>query len=486
MSSYDDPRWYEQPGQQGQADQPQEQKQQPNADIYRSYLPQNNDSAQPLQREPAYIPDKQTPQDIDTEPRPGRRSFGRIFGQVVVIGALIVIAYIGGWFSHQIYSTSFNASDESRSYANLIQQAWFTIDQNYVDRKAINYKQMSYKAIQQMVAVLNDKGHTRFETPEEVAAENQQLSGNYTGIGIYLRQDPTNKQLSVISTIPGSPAEKAGFKPNDILLAVNGTDVQGKDTAFVSNLIHGDAGTKVTVKIKRPSTGQTLNLTAVRANIKVQNVILHYIPESHIAHIQVVQFADGVTDQLKAALAQAKKDGATKIILDLRDNPGGYLQEAIDTASLFMKSGNVLLEQDSKGNRTPYAVNGDPLDTRSPLVILVNNNSASAAEIVSGSLQDNHRATLIGTKTFGTGTVLQQFKLSDGSALLLGTSEWLTPNGKFIRGNGITPNIIVQPGSRQTPLTPNEENESKLTEKQILAAGDAQLDAAINFLNKTK
>ena len=484
MSSYDDPRWYEQPGQQGQTGQPQGPNQQSNADIYRSYLPQ--DQNQPFPSGATYLPDNQKPQDMNTEPRPRHRSFGRIFGQVVVVGALIVIAYIGGWFSHQIYSTSFNASDQSRSYANLIQQAWFTIDQNYVDRKAINYKQMSYQAIQQMVAVLNDKGHTRFETPEEVAAENQQLSGNYTGIGIYLRQSTTTKQLSVIATIPGSPAEKAGFKPNDILLAVNGTNVQGKDTAFVSNLIHGDPGTSVTVKIKRPSTGQTLNLTAIRATIKVQNVILHYIPESHIAHIQVVQFASGVTDQLKAALTQAKKDGATKIILDLRDNPGGYLQEAIDTASLFMKDGNVLLEQDSKGNRTPYAVNGNPLDTSSPLVVLVNGNSASAAEIVSGSLKDNHRATLIGTKTFGTGTVLQQFKLSDGSAILLGTSEWLTPNGNFIRDNGITPNMVVQIGAQQAELTPNVENESKLTEKQILAAGDTQLNAAISFLNKTK
>jgi carboxyl-terminal processing protease len=151
-----------------------------------------------------------------------------------------------------------------------------------------------------------------------------------------------------------------------------------------------------------------------------------------------------------------------------------------------MKDGNVLLEQDSKGNRTPYPVNGSPLDTSSPLVVLVNGNSASAAEIVSGSLKDNHRATLIGTKTFGTGTVLQQFKLSDGSALLLGTSEWLTPNGNFIRDNGITPNMVVQIGAQQAELTPNVENESKLTEKQILAAGDTQLNAAINFLNKTK
>jgi carboxyl-terminal processing protease len=191
-----------------------------------------------------------------------------------------------------------------------------------------------------------------------------------------------------------------------------------------------------------------------------------------------------VSNQLRDAIQQAKKLGAHKIILDLRENPGGYLSEAVDTASEFMKTGNVLLEQDSSGKRTPYAVTGSTIDTSDPIAVLINGDTASAAEIVSGALQDNKRAILIGVKTFGTGTVLEEYSLSDGSAILLGTQEWLTPNGSFIRDNGIHPNIEVKQPANANILTPNDENAGKMNEQQILAGGDNQLVAAIHYLEK--
>ena len=199
-------------------------------------------------------------------------------------------------------------------------------------------------------------------------------------------------------------------------------------------MLKGDLGSQITLTLKRHGVQEPIIVHITRSQIQVPNVLFHYIAEDHIAHIQVVQFTDGVSGQLKDALVKAKSMGAKKIILDLRENPGGYLSEAINTASMFMEHGNVLLEQDSSGRRTPISVNGNTIDTTSTLVVLVNENSASAAEIVSGSLQDNGRAVIIGQQTFGTGTVLQQFPLSDGSAILLGTQEWLTPKGKFIRG----------------------------------------------------
>jgi carboxyl-terminal processing protease len=168
----------------------------------------------------------------------------------------------------------------------------------------------------------------------------------------------------------------------------------------------------------------------------------------------------------------------------LRDNPGGYLQEAINTASEFMDSNKtVLIEQDSTGNRQFDKVNGQTTDTTDSIVVLVNHNTASAAEIVSGALKDNHRATVIGTTTFGTGTVLQEFDLSDGSAILLGTSEWLTPDGQFIRDKGITPNIVVNLNPNAIELTPDIENQQNMNEQQILSSGDAQLVAAIKYLD---
>jgi len=234
--------------------------------------------------------------------------------------------------------------------------------------------------------------------------------------------------------------------------------------------------------VQRPATQQMLTLRVTGPEITEPNVIVHYIPEAHIAHIQIVQFAKGVSDQLKAALIEEKKLGATSIILDLRDDPGGYVQEAIDTASEFMARGNVLLEQDSRGQRTPYPVSGNAVNTTIPIVVLVNNNTASAAEILLGALQDNNRAIIVGTTTFGTGTVLQEFDLADGSAILLATGEWLTPKGHFLRDLGITPNIDVPLRTNIIPLTPNAENAEHLTEQQILSSGDAQMVAAIHYL----
>jgi carboxyl-terminal processing protease len=464
VSNYNDPRWHEQP-------KPDEW-----------YVPSPDDQFSPTSAPDAHTSiQQQTSTEVTTPDR--RRRFGRIFGQIVVITALMIIAFLGGWFSHQAYTnTSFNPGDQSKSYANLIQQAWNVVDQNYVDRKAVNYKEMSYQAIRAMLDVLQDKGHTRFLTPQDIQAEKQQLSGTLVGIGVYLRQDPKSKQLIITSTIPGAPAEKAGLKRGDVIVAVNGASTVGRDINAVSSLIEGPVGTNVSVTVKRPSKNETLTFTMKRAEIKVPNVILHYIPENHIAHIQIAQFSAGVSDQLKDALNKAKNLGAKSIILDLRDDPGGYLQEAINVASEFIGKGNVLLEQDSTGQRTPQPVNGHPLDTTIPIVVLTNANTASAAEIVSGAMQDNHRAIIMGVKTFGTGTVLDEFDLSDGSAILLGTSEWLTPNGHFIRNLGINPNIEVNLNPNINPLTPNDENQGNMTLQQILSSGDTQLVGAIRYL----
>lgn len=464
MNRYDDPSWDEE-----QQNTHSSSPQQPAYSDFNSQYAMNNGTYS--QQPPPPVQD---------------RDYRRMVRQILVVAALLIIAFLGGWFSHQVFGNSFNQNDKSRAYAQLFQQAWTTIDQNYVDRKAVDYQKMSYAAIQAMVDSLHDTGHTRFLTPTEVQAENQQLSGTFTGVGLYLHQDKTSKQLIVTSPIPGSPAEKAGFKPGDVIIAVNGVNTTGKDLAAVKSLIQGKAGTSVAITVQRSGLSQPITIHVTRAEIKVPNVIMHYIAQDHIAHIQIVQFADGVSEQLKNALNQAKKMGATKIILDLRDDPGGYLNEAINTASDFVKSGNVLLEQDSTGQRTPVPVTGNTIDTTDPIVILENSNTASAAEIVTGALKDNHRATVIGDPaTFGTGTVLQEFPLADGSAILLGTQEWLTPDGQFIRDKGITPSspgLVVKLDPNTSPLTPEDENAGNMTEQQILNGGDAQLVKAIRFL----
>lgn len=474
MSKYDDPSWYE--NQPAHNQNPDGQIPHDDFDHY-PFLPsqdstQSQDNTNPPHRETSH---------------PRQRSLEK----ALAVAVLIVVAFIGGWFSHQYFGNAFiTQSSQSRQYEQLFQEAWNKIDQNYVDRKAVNYQKLSYAAINAMVQTLGDTGHTRFMDPKTVQDENQQLSGKFTGIGIYLHQDPTTKKLIVTSPIPGSPAEKAGIKHNDQIIAVNGTNVVGKDVNAVSALIQGKDGTTVNITIQRPGESQTRTFTITRSEIQVPNVLSYYIPEDHTIHIQVLQFADGVSNQVKEQLLQAKSKGATKIVLDLRDNPGGYLNEAINMTSLFVKNGNVLLQEDSSGNKTPMAVTGNPIDTTSKMVVLINGNSASAAEIVAGAIKENNRATLIGETTFGTGTVLQQFDLSDGSALLIGTQEWLTPQGHFIRKDslhpdgGIHPNIVQQQPSNAPDLSPNDESQNNMILQQILNSGDLQLKAALEFLSK--
>jgi carboxyl-terminal processing protease len=464
VSRYDDPRWYEEP----QLNQPVPQKPAYD-DLNSAYIAANNT-----------LPDgSRTAYTLPEE----SRSY-KIVRQILIGSTLVILAFLGGWFSHQYFGTALAQNSQSQKYEQLFQQAWNVVDQNYVDRKAVNYQTMSYAAINAMVASLHDKGHTYFLTPDQSKAFDQQYSGKFVGIGISLGQDPTSQKFIIHSTVPGSPAEKAGIRRNDVILSVNGTSTQGKTLDDVTALLTGTAGTTVTLTIQHQGAAQPQTLHIVRAEITQQNVIMHYIAQDHIADIQIVQFADGVSDQLKTSITQAKSMGATKIILDLRNNGGGVVQEAINTVSDFEKSGNVYLEKDSSGSISPVPVTGDTLDTKIPLVILVNENSASAAEIVPGALQASGRATLIGATTFGTGTVMNRFDLSDGSVLWIGVEEWLTPKGQFIRDKGITPNISVKMPANGSILFPNDENDQKMTLQQILSSGDSQLDKAIQYLQQ--
>ncbi|HEY1352825.1 MAG TPA: S41 family peptidase [Ktedonobacteraceae bacterium] len=454
---YDDPRWYE----------PEKQEQQ-------TFPPATHD---PDGTAPPAVNVQVALDETDVRRR-------RILTQVIITIAFMAIAFLGGWFSHQVYTSSlFSPGSQSQKYANLIQQAWSVIDQDFVDRKAINYQQMSYDAIKSMLGDLGDTGHTRFLTPQEVKAEQQQLSGTFAGVGIYIQQNTKTRDITISSTIPGAPAQKAGLQRGDIIIEVNGKNVVGLDLSAVQPLIEGPAGTTVAITVRRPASNRVLTFQITRAQIQVPNVVLHYIPENHTAVIQIVQFSNGVSDQLKTLILQAKKDGATHIILDLRNNPGGYLQEAINTASEFMARGTILIEQDGSGKQTKYPVTGQTVDTGIAMVVLVNQNTASAAEIVSGALQDNGRALIMGTPTFGTGTVLQEYDLSDGSAILLGISEWLTPNGHFIRKDKIQPNTGFRlPMDTELVLTPDVMNQANMSRAQILKSGDIQLIKAIEYL----
>jgi carboxyl-terminal processing protease len=363
---------------------------------------------------------------------------------------------------------------------DLINQAYQVIQRNYVDRSAVDQTKLEYGAISGMVDALGDTGHSRFLSPEMVKAENNFTKGEFEGIGA----EVTTKdgQVVIVTPMDGSPAQAAGVKPGDIIVKVDGVDMTGLGINEVVSKVLGPAGTKVTLTLQDPQTGAVRDVTITRAKINIQNVTWNMLPGTQVAHLKIAAFSNGVTKDLQAALQQIQAAGATGIVLDLRNDPGGLLDEAVGVTSQFLGSGNVLLIKDAQGKEQSIPVKEGGLAVNMPLVVLVNQGTGSAAEIVAGAIQDAHRATLIGETTFGTGTVLNFFDLSDGSQILLATEEWLTPNGRVIWHQGIAPDVSVSIPSDVIPLMPSMEK--SMTAAQLQSSLDAQLLKAIDELSK--
>jgi carboxyl-terminal processing protease len=360
----------------------------------------------------------------------------------------------------------------------LMAEAWDTIQEQYVDRSALQPRELTYGAISGMADSLGDTGHSRFLSPEMLREEHDFTQGELEGIGAEVQMKEGH--AVIVAPIDNSPAQKAGLQPGDIILKVNGENVTGLPLDQVVERIQGPAGTSVTLTILSPATEQTRDITLVRAHIALQSVTWARVPGTSVAHVRIVAFSDGATKELRQALTDMQKQELGALVLDLRSNPGGLLNEAVDTASQFLSSGNVLLEKNAQGETEPVPVQSGGVATETPLVLLINGGTASAAEIVAGALQDAERATLVGETTFGTGTVLSEFRLSDGSALLLATEEWLTPKGRTIWHVGITPDVAVSLPADVAPLLPSAE--AGMTPAQLQSAGDTQLLRALSLL----
>jgi carboxyl-terminal processing protease len=240
----------------------------------------------------------------------------------------------------------------------------------------------------------------------------------------------------------------------------------------------------VKLTILNLKTSTTKDVTLTRASITVQNVTWHLLPGSTAAHLRIATFSKGVAENLQKALLSVEKEGVAGLILDMRNNPGGLYDEAVSSASQFLSGGNVLIEKNALGKIKPVPVRSGGVATSLPLVVLINGGTSSGAEIVAGALQDAHRAKLVGEKTFGTGTVLETFSLSDGSALMLAIEEWLTPAEKVIWHHGIVPDVAVPLPPEVTPLIPT--NEKGLTPEELRNSKDAQLLRALDLLLREK
>ncbi len=359
----------------------------------------------------------------------------------------------------------------------LIAQAWNFIERYYVARGEITHERLTYAAISGMMDALNDPGHSVFLNPAMVKELKVTETGKLNGVGLQVGLN-TNKQVVIQTPLDNSPAQRAGLRPGEIIISVNGRIISGLPISQVVSEISGPVGTSVDLEILSPKTHQFRTVTIVRAVVTISDVSWHQVPGTEIADVRIAAFDDHMSRDLRAALHEIREKRMKGLILDLRDNPGGVLDEAVNVASEFLPGGNVLLVRDAQGQVTPMAVEPDGLATNIPMTVLINHGSASAAEIVAGALRDGRRSILIGETTFGTGTVLNEFHLADGSAMLLAVDEWLTPDGHSFWHKGITPDIevdlpqdvmLLRPAA-MAGMTPDDLQSTD--DKQLLAALD--------------
>ena len=401
------------------------------------------------------------------------RRRGAIARALVFVLLLVAVAAAAFYAGRSQSPASLEGRD--RESLELYADALDVVREDYVDQEAIDPEKQTYGAIDGMLNTLGDKRHTRFLTPEEREQNDAGLSGTYVGIGVQLEEE--GGQVLVSSPIEGSPAEEAGVEPGDVIVAVDGEDVTGEDTAGIVSKVKGEQGTGVELTIFRDGQRRTFDLE--RAEIESPAVSWARVPDTDVALVAFSSFSDDSAGELATAFEEARAAGARRFVLDLRENPGGRLDQAVEAAGFFLEPGSVAYVRDDADGREPVEVEGDPGLTDAPLVVLVNGGSASSSEILAGALRDNGRATVVGETTYGTGTVLSEYVLDDGSSILLGVAEWQTPDGDFIRETGIEPDVKASPQEDDDPVAPDDL--AGLSREGALNR-DAQLRAAFEEL----
>lgn len=315
-------------------------------------------------------------------------------------------------------------------------------------------------ALKGYVAGLGDK-YTQYLTNEELEELMVSVNGNYVGIGIYMTKN-TDNEIVVLLPIEGSPAEEANLKTGDIIKKVNGTECTGLELDEVSNMVKGEEGTKVALEILREETSFTVEIERKTVEIKYMD---SKVLEGNIGYIQMIGFEEGCTAKFKEELNKLKAQNIEALIIDLRDNGGGLVTETISMSELFVPMGNVVLRTYDKDGNETVTKSTNPRTEKMNIVVLVNEESASATEIFAGAIQDNEVGTIIGTTTFGKGIMQEVQPLAIGGAIKITIEEFKTPNGNKIHEVGITPDIEV-------------ENEDELITEE---AEDKQLQAAMEF-----
>jgi carboxyl-terminal processing protease len=411
-------------------------------------------------------------------------STGLTLGATVVALSTIAVTSLG------IHSRGQALFEESPK--ELVDEVWQIINRQYVDgtfnqvdwqavrreylNKSYSSKQEAYKAIREMLKKLDDP-YTRFMDPEEFKNMQVDTSGELTGIGIQIGLDEKTKRLIVIAPIDDTPASKAGILAKDIIIKINGKSTEGMDTNQAVALIRGEPGTQVRLTILRNNQQKEFTITRARIEIHPVEYSLKQTPVGNIGYIRLKQFSANAAKEVRDAIKNLESKQVTGYILDLRSNPGGLLFSSVEIARMWMDKGVIVSTIDRKGEVEKEVANGRAL-TNKPLVILVDKGSASASEILSGALQDNKRAVLVGSKTFGKGLVQSVRPLNDGSGLAVTIAKYHTPSGKDINKHGITPDVTVELNDKQRQQLWLQERD------KIGTLADPQFAKAVEVLGK--
>jgi carboxyl-terminal processing protease len=398
--------------------------------------------------------------------------------KVFIVVILICLSFFGGVFYAEYKSSRASKSTvlenilvkshEKKQSENvdfsLFWEAWNLMNEKYVDKSKLDQTKMIYGAISGMIKAVGDP-FSGFMNPEETEAFSQDMGGTFDGIGVEIGMK--NEILTVIAPLEGTPADRAGLKAGDKILKIGDELTTDMTIDQAVAKIRGSKGTEVTLTVLRNGDNNPKEIKIMRDTINVKSVKLETKNEG-IAVVKISKFGDDTTSELAKVATQIISQKDKGIILDLRNNPGGYLESAIDVSSKFISQGKVIVsEESSDGSKKNYEARGGSILSGLPVVVLVNGGSASASEIAAGALRDDLDAPLVGKKTFGKGSVQELEKLSGGSSLRITIARWLTPNGDYIMEKGIDPTVDVD-------LTDDDYNNDR----------DPQMDKALEILEE--
>jgi carboxyl-terminal processing protease len=378
----------------------------------------------------------------------------------LLIVFLLLLSFGVGFGLSQALSRS--AHEEVPPEFNTLWEVWESLSKDYVNKEALDPKKLTQGAIKGLIEALGDP-YTAYLDPETYELAWSSIEGSFEGIGAVVSME--DGELTVVSPIRGTPAEQQGIRAGDRILEIDGEATSGMTLTEAVLKIRGPKGTAVTLLIRHQRETEPVEVELIRAEINLDSVYLEMLP-GDIAHIEITYFSLRTDQEVSSVLSDALSRGATAIIVDLRGNPGGLLDTVVNVADEFLDGGTILYQADDEGNViAEWKASSGGLATDLPLAVLVDGSSASGSEVLAGALQDHGRAPLIGTQTYGKGSVQLIRELSDGSALYVTTARWLTPNGHLIEGQGLTPDFEVP-----------------ITEEDIAQGIDPQLERAIVYI----